>query len=87
MIAIISASILLARISVIAVGETVRLLGSLILLLTGRPGIPAEAPQPATPAAPAVAGQQVSQGDEMWYIKPTVCRAPLGRDPITGMPA
>lgn len=79
MIATITIALLLARISVVAVGESVRLLGSLLLLLVGRPGITAQEAQPSLPKPepePVVITASVA--------KPFVYREALQRDRLTG---
>ena len=77
MISIITTAILLARISVIATGECVRLLGSLLLLLVGRPGITAQEAQPSLPKPEPVVITAAA-------AKPFVYRQALQRDQLTG---
>ena len=73
----ITTAILLARIFVIALGETIRLLGSLVLLLVGKPGITATEAAPGLPRPLPVVVVTPSS-------TPTVYREPLQRDCLTG---
>ena len=73
----IAAAVVLARIGFTALGETVRIVGSMFMLAMGQPGIRAEQPAAADP-----------QDDQQWFLVPTatakVSRVPLARDVLTG---
>jgi hypothetical protein len=90
MIQAIAAAAIASRIAAIALGETIRLLGSAALLIAGRDGITADAaqPQPLPQPQPVTITQDDSAVNEIAEIlfpsQSAVYRQPLGRDPLTG---